>query len=113
MLEIEPTFYTPVVRWKQGEYLAHSALDPEIAKFVLPHIVLPPPKESDPERGRVLTNEELICVNTPPGLELIGLGDLACWTRGFSAPLWMHLRHRLGYPHCLMRWIESVVEPFP
>lgn len=62
MLEIEPTFYTPVVRWKQGEYLAHSALDPEIAKFVLPHIVLPPPKESCVDGPR-LASEKLMAVN--------------------------------------------------
>jgi Beta protein len=60
MLPIEKTFYTPVLRLKQGEYLALADLANDVKDCVLPHIILPPPSERDPERGRRLAPEELI-----------------------------------------------------
>jgi Beta protein len=60
MLPIDKTFYTPVLRLKQGEYLALADLANDVKDCILPHIILPPPSERDPERGRRLTPEELI-----------------------------------------------------
>jgi len=52
--------YFPKIRLKQGEYLALADLESDVAQHVAPHIVAPPPKERDPEKGRPLTNDEMV-----------------------------------------------------
>ncbi|WGM32716.1 beta family protein [Brevundimonas sp. NIBR11] len=52
--------YFPKLRLKQGEYLALRDLANDVAQHVAPHIVAPPPKERDPEKGRPLTNDEMV-----------------------------------------------------
>lgn len=52
--------YFPKIRLKQGEYMALADLTSDVAQHVAPHIVAPPPKERDPEKGRPLTNDEMV-----------------------------------------------------
>lgn len=52
--------YAPVLRLKQGEYLALADLRPDVAGHVIPHLIPPPPKERDPEKGRPLTPDEMV-----------------------------------------------------
>jgi hypothetical protein len=52
--------YAPVLRLKQGEYLALADLRPDVAAHVIPHLIPPPPKEWDPEKGRRLLPDEMV-----------------------------------------------------
>lgn len=52
--------YAPVLRLKQGEYRALADLRSDVASHVIPHLIAPPPKERDPEKGRLLTPEEMV-----------------------------------------------------
>lgn len=52
--------YTPVLRLKQGEYLALTELAADVSGRVFPHFVLPPPSERDPEKRRLMTPEEIV-----------------------------------------------------
>lgn len=60
MLSIDFQSYSPTLRLKQGEYEATRELRGDVRARILPHWVLPPPKEPDPERRRALSNEEFI-----------------------------------------------------
>ena len=60
MFTIGHQSYAPVLRLKQGEYLALADLRPDVASHVIPHLIPPPPKERDPEKGRPLTPEEMV-----------------------------------------------------
>jgi Beta protein len=64
MLEIQSTFYTPVLRLKQGEYLGLAGLAEDVKACILPHLILPPRMERDPEKERPLTPDELISETT-------------------------------------------------
>jgi len=59
MLPVEFQTYVPVLRLKEGEYRALGELAPAVLDRILPHFVLPPPKERDPELGRALLPEEI------------------------------------------------------
>lgn len=63
MFPIEHQSYVATVRLKQGEYLALSETSSDVAERLLPHFVLPPPKDRDPEKGRVLTTDEIVYEN--------------------------------------------------
>ncbi len=52
--------YVPALRLKQGEYRGLRRLSPDIADKILPRLVIPPPKERDPEKRRPLTKDEVI-----------------------------------------------------
>jgi hypothetical protein len=52
--------YVPALRLKQGEYRGLRRLSPDIADKILPRLVVPPPKERDPEKKRPLTKDEII-----------------------------------------------------
>lgn len=52
--------YVPALRLKQGEYRALQRLAPDVADKILPRLVVPPPKEFDPEKQRLLTKEEIV-----------------------------------------------------
>lgn len=52
--------YAPVLRLKQGEYFALADLRPDVAAHVIPHLIPPPPKERDPEKGRPLLPVEMV-----------------------------------------------------
>jgi hypothetical protein len=52
--------YVPALRLKQGEYRGLQRLSPDIAEKILPRLVIPPPKERDPEKGRPLTKDEIV-----------------------------------------------------
>jgi hypothetical protein len=52
--------YVPALRLKQGEYRGLRRLSPDIAEKILPRVVVPPPKERDPEKGRLLTKDEIV-----------------------------------------------------
>jgi hypothetical protein len=60
MAVIDSQSYAPLLRLKQGEYTALPALASDVATHLLPHFVLPPPTERDPELARLLTPSELI-----------------------------------------------------
>lgn len=52
--------YVPALRLKQGEYKGLRRLSPDVADKILPRLVIPPPKERDPEKRRPLTKDEVI-----------------------------------------------------
>src|ERR1700692_3995783 len=52
--------YVPALRLKQGEYRVLRRLSPDIAEKILPRLVIPPPKERDPEKRRPLTKDEIV-----------------------------------------------------
>jgi hypothetical protein len=59
MLPVDVQTYAPVLRLKEGEYKALGELVPSVSEHILPHFVLPPPKDRDPELGRALEPEEM------------------------------------------------------
>ncbi len=67
MLNIGSCVYSPVLRLKQGEYLALGQLPREILTRLFPLFVIPPPTERDPELQRPLTPSELVLL---PGRRL-------------------------------------------
>ena len=52
--------YVPALRLKQGEYRGLQRLAPDIADVIRPRLIVPPPKERDPESKRVLTMDEIV-----------------------------------------------------
>jgi len=52
--------YVPALRLKQGEYRGLQRLAPDVADKIVPRLVLPPPKERDPEKHRLLTKDEIV-----------------------------------------------------
>lgn len=52
--------YVPALRLKQGEYRGLQRLAPDIADKIVPRLVVPPPKERDPEKQRLLTKDEIV-----------------------------------------------------
>lgn len=52
--------YVPALRLKQGEYRGLQRLAPDVADRIVPRLVVPPPKERDPEKHRLLTKEEIV-----------------------------------------------------
>jgi hypothetical protein len=52
--------YVPALRLKQGEYRGLQRLAPDIADKIIPRLVVPPPKERDPEKHRLLTKDEIV-----------------------------------------------------
>lgn len=52
--------YVPALRLKQGEYRGLQRLAPDIANKIVPRLVVPPPKERDPEKQRILTKDEIV-----------------------------------------------------
>jgi len=52
--------YVPAARLKQGEYRGLNRLAPDIADKIIPRLVVPPPKEFDPEKQRLLTKDEIV-----------------------------------------------------
>ena len=55
-----PVFYVPALRFKQGEYRGLASLAPDVADRIIPRLVIPPPKDQDPETGRRLTQDEVL-----------------------------------------------------
>ena len=52
--------YVPTLRLKQGEYRGLQRLAPDVADKIVPRLVVPPPKERDPEKHRLLTKDEIV-----------------------------------------------------
>lgn len=52
--------YVPALRFKQGEYRGLARLATDVAERIVPRLVIPPPKDRDPEKGRRLTREEIL-----------------------------------------------------
>jgi hypothetical protein len=51
--------YYPALRFKQGEYNALANIADDIRSHIQPRLIIPPPKERDPEKGSPLTAEEI------------------------------------------------------
>ncbi|MBX5135942.1 hypothetical protein HJB80_25375 [Rhizobium lentis] len=51
--------YHPALRFKQGEYTAIAKIARDIQRQIQPRFIIPPPKESDPAKGRPLTPDEI------------------------------------------------------
>ena len=52
--------YVPALRLKQGEYRDLQRLASDVADKIIPHPVVPPPRERDPEKHRRLTKDEIV-----------------------------------------------------
>lgn len=52
--------YVPALRAKTGEIRGLQSLAPDIIEKIKPHLIVPPPKDIDPEKQRQLTREEII-----------------------------------------------------
>jgi Beta protein len=52
--------YVPALRLKQGEYRGLHRLASDISDKIVPRLVVPPPKERDPEKLRPLTKDEIV-----------------------------------------------------
>src|ERR1700739_4131918 len=50
--------YYPALRFKQGEYTAGAKIARDIQRHIQPRFIIPPPTESDPEKGKQLTADE-------------------------------------------------------
>lgn len=51
--------YHPALRFKQGEYSAGAKIARDIQRHVHPRFIIPPPTESDPEKGGPPTADEI------------------------------------------------------
>lgn len=60
MIYDETFLYSPVLRQKKGERDGVNSLAPDIADRIRPCWVIPPPKERDPEKQRLLTKDEIV-----------------------------------------------------
>ena len=60
MTVADPLLYVPGLRAKAGEVRGLQRLAPDISSKIIPHLIVPPPKEIDPEKQRQLTREEII-----------------------------------------------------
>jgi hypothetical protein len=58
MFSISGKVYAPALRWKMGEMEALRTLDEATSNRLLPHIIVPPIKATDLEKGRPLTSKE-------------------------------------------------------
>ncbi|GJD39928.1 beta family protein [Methylobacterium bullatum] len=56
----KPLLYVPALRLKQGECRGLWRLAPDVADKILPRLVVPPPKDIDPEHQRLLTKDEIV-----------------------------------------------------
>jgi len=54
------TIYVPCLRLKAGEYRGLHHLSHDVKDKITPRLVVPPPKDKDPELGRPLTLEEIV-----------------------------------------------------
>lgn len=52
--------YVPTLRLMQGEYRGLQRLAPDVADKIDPLLVVPPPRERDPEKHRLLTKDEIV-----------------------------------------------------
>lgn len=52
--------YVPALRLKQGEYRGLQRLSSDVADKIIPRLVVPPPKERDPEKHRLLSKDEIL-----------------------------------------------------
>ena len=55
-----PLLYVPALRAKTGEVRGLQRLAADIASKITPHLIVPPPKDIDPEKQRPLTQDEII-----------------------------------------------------
>jgi hypothetical protein len=60
MPRITRPIYVPALRLKQGEYRGLQRLATDIADKITPYLVVPPPKDRDPEKHRLLTKDEIV-----------------------------------------------------
>lgn len=51
--------YSPALRSKNGEHCALARLPHQFQRHVWPRLILPPPEDSDPEKRRPLTKDEI------------------------------------------------------
>ena len=59
MVALRSQSYGPALRMKQGECDALAVLAPELFPFLLPHLIVPPARDKDPELKRLLTPDEM------------------------------------------------------
>lgn len=55
-----PLLYVPALRAKAGEVRGLQRLAPDVASKITPHLIVPPPKDIDPEKQRQLTQDEIV-----------------------------------------------------
>lgn len=60
MLPVEFQSYSSVLRLKEGECKSFAELTTAVCDRLLPHFVLPPPQDRDPELKRILQPNEII-----------------------------------------------------
>lgn len=60
MLPIETQSYSSVLRLKEGECKSFSELPSVVCDRIIPHFILPPPQDRDPELKRVLQPNEIM-----------------------------------------------------
>jgi hypothetical protein len=56
----KPLLYVPALRAKTGEVRGLQRLAPDVASKITPHLIVPPPKDIDPEKQRQLTQDEIV-----------------------------------------------------
>ncbi len=56
----KPSVYLPALRFKKGEYCGLAGLANDVAAQVTPRLIIPPPREPDPEKGSPLTFDEIV-----------------------------------------------------
>lgn len=56
----KPLLYVPALRAKTGEVRGLQRLAPDVANKITPHLIVPPPKDIDPEKQRQLTQDEIV-----------------------------------------------------
>lgn len=59
----EETFYSPTLRLKEGEVVASANVTRDAKPYMAPIYVAAPPDDHDPEKGRPLTDAELVSEN--------------------------------------------------
>ncbi len=63
MSTIDGRWYVPSLRGKRAEYESIGYLDDAVKEFILPCLLVPPPKHVDQEKGRPLALDEVISVH--------------------------------------------------
>ncbi|WP_411901905.1 beta family protein [Methylorubrum thiocyanatum] len=60
MAVVDPLLYVPALRAKAGEIKGLQRLAPDVSSKIKPHLIIPPPKDIDPEKQRQLTQDEIV-----------------------------------------------------
>lgn len=64
MFSYKNLLYVPALRAKAGEFKGLQKLAPDVSEKMIPHLIIPPPKDIDPEKQLLLTKDEIVTLTS-------------------------------------------------